>query len=63
MNMIASINRYFSNKQSARTLSQMGPCQLDDLGLTRGDIFDSRFMDGSARVEFLIERKNRCVNR
>ncbi|MCF6325702.1 MAG: DUF1127 domain-containing protein [Devosiaceae bacterium] len=58
MNILASVNRYFANRASAKTLSQMGPCQLADLGLSRGDIFDSRSMDGTARVEYLIGRKN-----
>ncbi len=46
MNILASVNRYFANRVSANTLSQMDPCQLADLGLSRGDIFDSRLMDG-----------------
>ncbi|VAW21681.1 hypothetical protein MNBD_ALPHA11-1278 [hydrothermal vent metagenome] len=58
MNILASVNRYFANRESIKTLSQMDPCQLADLGLSRKDIFDSRFMDGTARVEFLISRKN-----
>ncbi len=58
MNILASVNRYFANRASVKTLSQMDPCQLDDLGLSQGDIFDSRYMEGTTRVEFLISRKN-----
>jgi len=63
MNIMASINRYFINRQSARALSQMGPCQLDDLGLNRGDIFDSRNMGSGSRLEFLIERKHQRLSK
>lgn len=58
MNIMAPINRYFTNRASIKALAQMVPCQLADLGLSRGDIFDSRHMDGAARIEFLIDRKN-----
>jgi len=58
MNILASVNRYFANRASAKTFLQMDPCQLVDLGLSRGDIFDSRFMEGTAKIEFLIGRKN-----
>lgn len=51
MNVLATVTRIYANWTSSYDLSALDSARLDDLGLTRKDVFNARARIGSARGE------------
>ena len=59
MNILSPITRFFRSRASGQRLSQLDSHLLDDVGLTRSDVYDTRFMGAGRRAALLGARRNR----
>ncbi|HHS83008.1 MAG TPA: DUF1127 domain-containing protein [Devosia sp.] len=59
MTMMNAITRFFVSRVSERRLSQLDSHLLCDVGLTRSDIYDTRFMGAERRAAHLQARRER----
>ena len=58
MSMISTLTRFFVAKATARRLTQLDSHLLGDVGLTRTDVYSSRFMGLARRNEFFNARRD-----